>query len=418
MAGYLALALYPPLVSHDMFMKNQLKRKSYLVKYWFVTQKENNKNQYNFFYSTQSNHCWSTGVILIVRPLLSINRFQITILSSRWGLPLQPDKSNQNTHFSRNRIRKQILPALRLFFNPQTDYAVYQFVEITSVEEQYLSLLASRLLNVIMANNQKWLILDAYLIARLPLPLTRRVVKLFLDKVVPRHDMGTTQPQSYFVVETKQIRSYHIEQLLKMYKNRAKMIDSYRIKPNSSVFVHCRETDNHNLHVVLHMPNNCIYCNILNITQIDHSRIMAHFLCVCCLWEGIRLCRTTRFQSTCYQSTILEILCTAITFLCQASTRNMYENKKSNQLFGTHFFKQYRTVKFNHILPTSRLLGSMVFLICKTRNLNNFSIYGQSRNQFFTRSNNSKTFFTFSAHKKSPLKMIFLPKKGFLFVIP
>jgi hypothetical protein len=96
----------------------------------------------------------------------------------------------------------------------------------------------------------------------------------------------------------------------------------------------------------------------------------------------------------------------------------MYENKKSNQLFGTHFFKQYRTVKFNHILPTSRLLGSMVFLICKTRNLNNFSIYGQSRNQFFTRSNNSKTFLTFSAHKKSPLKMIFLPKKGFLFVIP
>ena len=418
MAGCLAFALYPPLVSHDMFMNNQLQRKNYLVKYWFVTQKENNKNQYNFFYSTQNNHCWSTGVILIVRPLLSINRFQITILSSRWGLPLQPDKSNQNTHFSRNRIRKQILPALRLFFNPQTDYAIYQFIEITSVEEQYLSFLTNRLLNVIMANNQKWLILNTYLIARLPLPLTRRVVKLFLEKVVPRLDMGTTQAQSYFVVETKQIRSYHIEHLLKMYKNRTKMIDSYRIKSNSSIFVHGRKTDNHNLHVVLHMPNNCIYCNILNMAQIDHSRIMAHFLCVCCFWEGIRLCRTTRFQSTCYQSTTLEILCTAITFLCQASTRNMYENKKSNQLFGTHFFKQYRTVKFNHILPTSRLLGSMVFLICKTRNLNNFPIYGQSKNQFLTRRNNSKTFLTFSAHKKSPLKMIFLPKKGFLFVIP
>ena len=246
--------------------------------------------------------------------MLSINRFQITTLSSRWGLPLQPDKSNQNTHFSRNRIRKQILPALRLFFNPQTDYAIYQFIEITTVEEQYLSFLTNRLLNVIMANNQKWLVLNAHLIARLPLPLTRRVVKLFLEKVVPRLDMGTTQAQSYFVVETKQIRSYHIEHLLKMYENRTKMIDSYRIKSNSSIFVHGRKTDNHNLHVALHMPNSCIYCNILNMAQIDHSRIMAHFLCVCCFWEGIRLCQTTRFQSTCYQPTTLEILCTAITF--------------------------------------------------------------------------------------------------------
>lgn len=93
MAGYLAFALYPPLVSHDMLMKNQLQRKNCLVKYWFVTQKENNKNQYNFFYSTQNNHCWSTGVILIVRPLLSINRFQITTLSSCWGLPCNPTKA-------------------------------------------------------------------------------------------------------------------------------------------------------------------------------------------------------------------------------------------------------------------------------------------------------------------------------------
>lgn len=399
-------------------MKNQLQRKNYLVKYWFVTQKENNKNRYNFFYSTQNNHCWSTSFILIVRPLLSINRFQITILSSRWGLPLQPDQSNQNAHFSRNRIRKQILPALRLFFNPQIDYAIYQFIEIISVEEQYLSFLTNRLLNVIMANNQKWLILNTYLIARLPLLLTRRVVKLFLEKVVPRLDVGTTQAQSYFVVETKQIRSYHIEQLLKMIENHTKMIDSYRIKSNSSIFVHGRKSDNNNSRVVLHMPNNCIYCNILNMAQIDHSRIMAQFLCVCCLWEAMGLCRITRFQSTYYQRTTLEILCTTITFLCEASTRNTYENKKSNQLFGTHFFKQHRTVKFNHILPSSRLLGSMVFLTCKASNSNNFSTCGQSKNQFVTRSNNSKIFLTFSAHKKSPLKMIFLPKKGFLFVIP
>lgn len=73
-----------------------------------------------------------------------------------------------------------------------------------------------------MANNQKWLILNTYLIARLPLPLTRRVVKLFLEKVVPRLDVGTTQAQSCFVVETKQIRSYHMEHLLKCTKTELK----------------------------------------------------------------------------------------------------------------------------------------------------------------------------------------------------
>ncbi len=79
---------------------------------------------------------------LLVRPLLFANRSDIQKSSHFWMLPNYPDKSNSYIQYSRNRIRNQLLPTLRFFFNPQIEQALFQFGEIASLEHSFLEELA------------------------------------------------------------------------------------------------------------------------------------------------------------------------------------------------------------------------------------------------------------------------------------
>ena len=65
----------------------------------------------------------------IIRPLLNCSRFLLTKLCEHSKLPVYPDKSNQIVQYSRNRIRKQIIPSLKIFFNPQVEDAIFRFAE-------------------------------------------------------------------------------------------------------------------------------------------------------------------------------------------------------------------------------------------------------------------------------------------------
>lgn len=65
----------------------------------------------------------------LARPLLSITRFDTFYLSESLNLPIYPDKTNLQVHFLRNRVRKQILPAIRILVNPQFDTLLCNFSE-------------------------------------------------------------------------------------------------------------------------------------------------------------------------------------------------------------------------------------------------------------------------------------------------
>ena len=71
------------------------------------------------------------------RPLLNVHRFEIRQFVRFWKLPIYSDRSNQKTHFLRNKIRKQLMPTLRIFFNPQIDTVLLNFVEIRRNEQLY-----------------------------------------------------------------------------------------------------------------------------------------------------------------------------------------------------------------------------------------------------------------------------------------
>ncbi len=70
----------------------------------------------------------------LVRPLLVLNRYQTKKLCQLWKMPVYPDQTNRELVFTRNRVRKQLLPILRSFFNPQIDAVLSHLSEAVLLE--------------------------------------------------------------------------------------------------------------------------------------------------------------------------------------------------------------------------------------------------------------------------------------------
>lgn len=77
---------------------------------------------------------------------METTRFDLKKLCQIWSLPIYPDITNQNLSSTRNRIRLQLLPIFRFFFNPQIDTIFTQFVKINLQEQGYLDYLTTRLI--------------------------------------------------------------------------------------------------------------------------------------------------------------------------------------------------------------------------------------------------------------------------------
>ena len=67
--------------------------------------------------------------LIILKPLLKINRNTISLFSKQLDLPICYDKSNQDINISRNFIRNIILPLLKKI-NPQVEKNLYKFSRI------------------------------------------------------------------------------------------------------------------------------------------------------------------------------------------------------------------------------------------------------------------------------------------------
>jgi hypothetical protein len=122
-------------------------------------QKKNNFQQKCFFvyseYSLPITHDISTSHFLkknffffFSRPLLSLTRYEIKQTCKVWNLPILPDKSNQFVFYTRNRLRKQLLPLLRFYFNPKIDKNLFKFAEFSVNEQIYINAVT----NIILSN--------------------------------------------------------------------------------------------------------------------------------------------------------------------------------------------------------------------------------------------------------------------------
>lgn len=77
--------------------------------------------------------------LAIVRPLLAVSRTAISELVTYEGWPFYPDPSNELDEFTRNRIRRRALPALRDSVNPQVEAALGRTALLLRDDEEWLS---------------------------------------------------------------------------------------------------------------------------------------------------------------------------------------------------------------------------------------------------------------------------------------
>lgn len=83
--------------------------------------------------------------VTLVRPMLSMTRSEVLGYLAVLGQDYRTDESNLDTAFTRNRVRHQLLPELREYFNPEVGAALVRLSAQASETQQMLEILAARL---------------------------------------------------------------------------------------------------------------------------------------------------------------------------------------------------------------------------------------------------------------------------------
>lgn len=126
------------------------------------------------FFSSQKT---SYHTLKLVRPLLGFTRYDSKQLLKFFDLPVYPDQTNRLLNYTRNRIRKQFLPLLRVFFNSQIDQSLMQFNQTVLDEQTYFNSIFSRLNLCHSVSTSNTITLDISILYFLPGVLQKRVIR-------------------------------------------------------------------------------------------------------------------------------------------------------------------------------------------------------------------------------------------------
>ena len=119
----------------------------------------------------------------IIRPLLGVTRQQVLDYLAFRGMPYRSDSSNGTPRYRRNRIRQEILPALRLL-NPRIVEALARGADILAADAAVLNEIERERWGVVAKDASSGLVvLDGDRLAAEPLGLQRRLVRRALAVV-------------------------------------------------------------------------------------------------------------------------------------------------------------------------------------------------------------------------------------------
>ncbi len=87
----------------------------------------------------------------IIRPLYDLNRPEIADYIEDCGLKFMVDRSNQSLKFTRNRIRRRVIPMLKRVVTESAVENIVRFSEIMADEERFLGHMASEVLEKVIS---------------------------------------------------------------------------------------------------------------------------------------------------------------------------------------------------------------------------------------------------------------------------
>lgn len=128
-----------------------------------------------------------TPDIVIVRPLLEINRPETKQFCQEFQLPIWEDSTNQDVKYARNRIRQELIPYLQANFNPKVEAALAQTAELLQAEVEYLEAAAHNLREEAMEVGEESGVtfrLNRRILQTAPLALQRRVMRQILQQIL------------------------------------------------------------------------------------------------------------------------------------------------------------------------------------------------------------------------------------------
>ena len=145
----------------------------------------------------------------LVRPLLGLNRHDTNKLCTNWDLPVYPDSTNEKLQFLRNRLRKQLLPLLRLCFNPRFDNSLFQCSELFLQEQLRTETLLSKLERERDNDNSNYPLAkdNSFFLLEQNLPIRLKYIKIiFFGKGIDKPSRNL-KPQEYSAEKQKLLRS-------------------------------------------------------------------------------------------------------------------------------------------------------------------------------------------------------------------
>ncbi|GBF78689.1 tRNA(Ile)-lysidine synthase [Aphanothece sacrum FPU1] len=125
-----------------------------------------------------------TSNITLVRPLLTVSRWETWEFCQQFQLPIWEDIVNANLDYARNRIRQELLPYLKDNFNPQIETNLAQTSEVLKAESDYLEATAKTILETAIHADKTQL--NRLILQTIPLALQRRVIRQFLHQITIR----------------------------------------------------------------------------------------------------------------------------------------------------------------------------------------------------------------------------------------
>lgn len=92
-----------------------------------------------------------TSTSRIIRPLITLTRQEIDLYVQEHGISFVEDETNEDTKYTRNYIRNQIIPSVKQVF-PEVERAIMRFSEICSIQNEYITAEAEK--RLVSKNNE------------------------------------------------------------------------------------------------------------------------------------------------------------------------------------------------------------------------------------------------------------------------
>ncbi|ASN78855.1 hypothetical protein (chloroplast) [Porphyra umbilicalis] len=121
--------------------------------------------------------CQLTQSVDIIRPLLNFYRFETSWFCRKYYLPIWVDISNYDYVMSRNRLRQELVPYIKSYFQPNFEQRCYSLSSIVKYDTDFLEQEALRIYVILI--HQEFIAINYIAFRLLHLSIQTRILKIF-----------------------------------------------------------------------------------------------------------------------------------------------------------------------------------------------------------------------------------------------